>query len=267
MLKLWFWERHSAMRSSLKLWRGAKAPRIPDGLRLYAIGDVHGRADLLKRLFALIDADLARRPTEDALHVMLGDYIDRGPASRQVVDLVLARAAQHELVALKGNHDALLLQALDDPAKMGDWLMMQGVETLASYGLTSATVGGKRLSALAAALAAALPDAHRQFFADLKPSFSCGDFFFVHAGVRPGVELKRQKEDDMIWIRQDFLRHDGDFGKIIIHGHTPVRDVERRKNRIGIDTAAYATGKLTALVIEGSDLRIIDTANAALRAA
>lgn len=255
------------MRPALKLWHAKKAPRISDGIRIYAIGDVHGRADLLKQLFNLIDADLARRPVPHPMIVTLGDYIDRGPASRQVVDLVLAQAAQQELVALKGNHDAFLLQALEDPAKMGDWLLMHGVETLASYGLTSATVAGKKLSALADALAAALPETHLRFFCELKLSFVSGDFFFVHAGVRPGVPLDRQAEEDLIWIRHQFLRHQGDFGKVVVHGHTPVRHVERRANRIGIDTAAYATGKLTALVIEGSDLRIIDTATAALRAA
>jgi serine/threonine protein phosphatase 1 len=242
-------------------------PRLPENLRVYAIGDVHGRADLLQQLFGLIDADLVRRPVTRPLIVTLGDYVDRGPASRQVIDLILARAARQELVALKGNHDAYLLQALDDPTKMGDWLLMQGVETLASYGLTSATVAGKKFADLAEAFSAAIPDAHRAFFRELKLSFSCGDFFFVHAGVRPGVPLDCQTEDDLIWIRQDFLRYRGDFGKVIVHGHTPLRDVERRVNRIGIDTAAYATGKLTALVIEGRDLRIIDTATAAMRAA
>jgi serine/threonine protein phosphatase 1 len=240
---------------------------LPEGLRIYAIGDVHGRADLLERLFGLIDADLARRPAPRALHVLLGDYIDRGPASRAVIDGILARAALCELVTLKGNHDAFLLQALDDPATMGDWLLMHGVETLTSYGLTSATVAGSRLSDLARAFAAALPPSHLDFFRGLRSSFFCGDFFFAHAGVRPGVDLARQSEKDLLWIRQEFLRHEGDFGKVVVHGHTPVHDVERRRNRIGIDTAAYASGKLTALVIEGSDLRVIDTATAALRAA
>ncbi|MEW6436825.1 MAG: metallophosphoesterase family protein [Pseudomonadota bacterium] len=242
-------------------------PRLPEGVRVYAIGDVHGRADLLSHLFALIDADLARRAPARVLHIMLGDYIDRGPASREVIDLILTRAARHDVVALKGNHDAFVPQALDDPSAMGDWLLMHGVETLASYGLTSANVAKSRLSDLAKAFAAVLPDSHLEFFRGLKPSFSCGDFFFAHAGVRPGIDLDRQSEEDLIWIRQDFLRHEGDFGKVIVHGHTPVRSVERRTNRIAIDTAAYATGRLTALVIEGRDLRVIDTAGAAARAA
>ena len=144
---------------------------------------------------------------------------------------------------------------------------MHGVETLASYGLTSANVAGNGLSDLARALAAALPQSHLDFFRGLRTSFACGDFFFAHAGVRPGVDFARQSDTDLIWIRQEFLRHEGDFGKFVVHGHTPVREVERRPNRIGIDTAAYATGKLTALVIEGSDLRLIDTATAAVRAA
>ncbi len=255
------------MRSGSKLRSHQRQPRLPEGLRIYAIGDVHGRADLLERLFGLIDADLVRRPTPRALHVMLGDYVDRGPASRAVIEAILARAKCRELVALKGNHDALLLQALDEPTSIGDWLLMHGVETLASYGLTSADGAGSKLSDLGRAFAAALPAEHLEFFRGLRPSFTCGDFFFAHAGVRPGVDLDRQSEKDLLWIRQDFLRHEGDFGKVIVHGHTPVRDVERHRNRIGIDTAAYATGKLTALVIEGNDLRLIDTATAALRAA
>ena len=118
------------MRSGSKLRSHQRQPRLPEGLRIYAIGDVHGRADLLGQLFGLIDADLARRPAERILHVMLGDYVDRGPASRAVIDAILARADRRELVALKGNHDALLLQALDEPTSIGDWLLMHGVETL-----------------------------------------------------------------------------------------------------------------------------------------
>ena len=242
-------------------------PQLAEGLRIYAIGDVHGRADLLEQLFALIDDDLKRRPPARAIHVMLGDYVDRGPASRAVIDLILARAERHEFVALKGNHDALLLQAIDDPTAMGDWLMMHGIETLASYGLTSANVAGSRLSDLGRAFGSALPESHRKFFRELKSSYTCGDFFFVHAGVRPGIDLSRQTEEDLIWIRQEFLRYGGDFGKIVVHGHSRVRDVEYYANRIAIDTAAYATGKLTALVIEGRSLRVIDTANVSVRAA
>ncbi len=253
--------------ASLKPKSHTRSPRLPEDLRVYAIGDVHGRADLLKSLFNSIDADLERHPVGRVQQVLLGDYIDRGPASREVIDLILARAAQHDVVALKGNHDAFVIQALHDPAAMGDWLLMHGVETLASYGLTSANVAHSRLSNLAQAFAAALPESHLEFFRGLKTSFCCGDFFFVHAGVRPGVDLENQVEDDLIWIRQEFLQHEGDFGKTIVHGHTPVRNVERHANRIAIDTAAYATGKLTALVIEGSELRVIDTAQVAVRAA
>jgi serine/threonine protein phosphatase 1 len=237
-------------------------PQLAEGLRIYAIGDVHGRADLLERLFALIDYDLQQRPPMRAIHVMLGDYVDRGPASREVIDLILMRAARHELVALKGNHDALLLQAIDDPTTTGDWLMMHGVETLASYGLTSANVAGSRLSDLGRAFAVALPESHEKFFRGLKSSYSHGDFFFVHAGVRPGIDLSLQAKDDLLWIRQEFLRYEGDFGKVIVHGHSPVRDVEFHPNRIAVDTAAYASGKLTALVIEDSGLGVIDTAKA-----
>ncbi len=243
-------------------FRKLKSPQYcaPEGVRIYAIGDIHGRSDLLSSLFQEIDNDLEKHPANRTLHVFLGDYIDRGPASKEVVSLILTRRGKHEVVALKGNHDIFPSLFLENPAIFDDWRVFGGVETLISYGLRPPLRAAKGdLQQLADDFAAVFPVAHADFFNALSPSFSCGDCFFVHAGVKPGTPLDQQKEEDLLWIRQEFLDHEGDFGKLVIHGHTPVNSVDDRGNRINIDTGAYATGCLTALVIEGSTVRILDT--------
>ena len=246
----------------LKFQGRRRVRRVPDGLRIYAIGDVHGRADLLKGVFAAIDVDLAVSPPAQALQVFLGDYIDRGPASREVVDLIIERSRAHQTVSLKGNHESYATRFLKDPTVLGEWRALGGLQTLMSYGLSpSVNADDDDTGALARRFAAVLPDSHAQFLSGLKPSFSCGDFFFVHAGVRPGVPLDRQREEDLLWIRDDFLLHEEDFGKLVIHGHTPVRDPDFRDNRINIDTGAYATGKLTCLIIEQAGLALLNTAS------
>jgi serine/threonine protein phosphatase 1 len=233
-------------------------------VRVYAIGDIHGRADLLALLFAAIDADIAARPVKRALHVLIGDYVDRGPSSREVVDLILKRRAFHELVALKGNHDIYPLKLIQRPETYDEWRALGGIETLMSYGLRpTLRMAGNESHELADLFRAALPPNHFDFFTQLKPSFSIGDFLFAHAGVRPGVPLDRQSEDDLLWIREEFLAYEANFGKVIVHGHTPVRKIECHPNRINIDTGAYATGRLSALVIEGSDLKMLQTGNKA----
>jgi serine/threonine protein phosphatase 1 len=223
-----------------------------DGVRVYAVGDVHGRADLLKQLFSGIDADLAAHPIQRVIHVFLGDYIDRGPASREVLDLLIERGRQYRSsVFLKGNHEAFLEMVLRQPEIFSDWRQVGGIATLLSYGIKpSFNPDPSERKALAKALAKALPQAHRHFLRRLRLSFSCGDFFFAHAGVRPGIPLAKQKEEDLLWIRDDFLRCEDDFGKIIVHGHSPVREAEFHSNRVNIDTGAYATGQLTCLRIE-----------------
>ncbi len=237
---------------------GKPAARVPEGIRIYAIGDVHGRADLLDRVFSSIDADLAANPANRPVHIFLGDYVDRGPASRDVLDLLISRERMHETIFLKGNHEVLFLQFLHDPAVLEDWRQYGGFDTLMSYGLTPPlNPSAEQLAALAAALETAMPADHRRFLNRLIVSFTCGDFFFVHAGVRPGVPLGQQRQDDLLWIRDDFLLHEGDFGKVIVHGHTPVLKPDIRSNRINIDTAAYATGQLTCLGLEGNKMWFI----------
>jgi serine/threonine protein phosphatase 1 len=225
--------------------------RVPDGIRIYAVGDLHGRVDLLDRLLTNIDDDLASFPVQRALHIFLGDYVDRGPGSRFVLDRLVARGQTHEVVFLKGNHELFLLDFLRNPEVLKHWRQYGGLDTLMSYGVVAPfNPSAEQLAALAAALYKAMPDAHLQFLDQLQTSFTCGDYFFVHAGVRPSVALAEQDEKDLLWIRDEFLQYPHGFGKIIVHGHTPVTQADIRPNRINIDTGAYATGLLTCLILE-----------------
>jgi serine/threonine protein phosphatase 1 len=224
---------------------------MPAGVRIYAIGDVHGRADLLRHVFAMIDEDLRARPTPRAIQVTLGDYIDRGPDSREVIDLLIARAKQHEMVHLKGNHETYVPAFLADPDMLQRWQTLGGLQTLLSYGIRPSInpSAGERI-ALARQFRALLPPAHVAFFDTLRLAFAFGDYLFVHAGIRPGIPLELQQEDDLIWIRNEFLQSNDDFGAVVVHGHTPMPEPEIRHNRINIDTGAYATGRLSCLLIE-----------------
>jgi serine/threonine protein phosphatase 1 len=242
----------------LKFWRSRKGtikPQLPEGVRLYAISDIHGCADLLAQLFAVIDADLARSRPRHAIHVFLGDYIDRGPQSRQTLDLLIERGKNHQAVFLKGNHETFLTETLIDPARFDEWRKYGGLQTLVSYGLTPSLNPDRAEQVnLMKQLKTALPDTHKRFLKRLSLTYTCGDFFFVHAGVRPGVRLSRQREADLLWIRDEFLESEKNFGKYIVHGHTPVSQPDIRPNRINIDTGAYATGNLTLLSIQGSSI-------------
>ena len=239
------------MRSTFLRRKEKPRPRVPEGVRIYAIGDIHGRADLLERKLNHIDADLASNPVRSGIQVFLGDYIDRGPASREVLDRLVARDRAGRSVFLKGNHENYLTGFLSNPSILEDWQRNGGLETLMSYGIMpSINANAATQAQLAADLDQALPESHRRFINNLKPSFTCGDFFFVHAGVRPGIPLTQQQEEDLLWIRQDFLLYEEDFSKIIVHGHTPVLQPDVRSNRINIDTGAFATGRLTCLMLE-----------------
>jgi len=241
------------MLGFLRSRRIVKQPRLPDGIRVYAFGDIHGRSDLLKKMFTVIDADMERNPASRSIEVFLGDYVDRGPDSAHTLDLLLDRSLYRETVFLKGNHEAFFLEVLRDPSKLEEWRQFGGLQTLMSYGIQpSINPDASEQTDLISALIEVMPADHLRFLESLRPTFVCGDFFFVHAGVRPGIPLKKQQEADLLWIRSEFLDCDEDFGKFIVHGHTPVREPEIRPNRINIDTGAYATGNLTLLTIEGS---------------
>jgi serine/threonine protein phosphatase 1 len=237
-----------------------RRPSLPDGLRIYAVGDIHGRLDLLDKLLLSIEKDIASRSTVRPIYVFLGDYIDRGPSSRETIDRLIEHGEKRESVFLKGNHELIAIKCLRDRSLFDQWLRLGGLETLASYGVsTDIRAVGKQTVQLQAAFHSALPQAHLRFFRDLQSSFACGDFFFAHAGVKPTIALSRQKEEDLLWIRDEFLTSIDDLGKIIVHGHTPVDRVGIRPNRINIDTGAFASGRLTCLVIDSKSLSVIDT--------
>jgi serine/threonine protein phosphatase 1 len=234
------------------------SPKTPDGVRIYAIGDVHGRADLLAQLFATIDIHNSRYPVAQSIEVLVGDYVDRGPQSREVLDLLSTRNRRRRLVCLKGNHETYISNFLQNPSMLSTWRQLGGFETLLSYGIRPPIhPDEKEKQEIATAFDRILPDDHRRFLTSLINSFACGDYFFVHAGVRPNVPLFQQNEEDLLSIREVFLRYNRAFGKIIIHGHTPVAEPDIRPNRINIDTGAYATGNLTCLVLHGEDMVFI----------
>lgn len=235
--------------------RAVQKPRLPAGIRIYAVSDIHGCADLLQQLFTVIDRDLATLGSMRAIHVFMGDYIDRGPNSSQVIDLLIERGRNHETVFLKGNHEAFLFDVLKDPPQLQNWKLYGGLQTLTSYGLRpSLNPDVAEQTELINQLARSIPPHHRRFFNSLRLRFVCGDFFFVHAGVRPRVPLAKQKEEDLLWIREEFLASEEHFGKYVVHGHTPVREPDIRFNRANIDTGAYATGNLTLLTIQGDSM-------------
>lgn len=233
-----------------------------DGRLVYAVGDIHGRHDLLDRLIQEILMDARATSSHDRpLLIFLGDYVDRGPQSRAVIDLVLHLQSDgfFEVAPLKGNHEDLLLQFLKDPAAGEQWLAFGGAATLASYGVTPPRPNAK-LEALKTAQAAfelALPRSHRDFLASLRSQLVVGDYAFVHAGVRPGVALEGQTEHDLLWIRNAFLEASGPFDKVVVHGHTPMDTAELLEHRIALDTGAYATGLLSAVRLHLNEQRLL----------
>jgi serine/threonine protein phosphatase 1 len=227
--------------------------RLPDGLRIYGIGDIHGCADLLAALLRQIDVDCTLYPSSRPIVVFIGDYIDRGPASKEVLDLLLGCERTKETVFLKGNHENFVHRFLSAPAVLDEWRFCGGLETLMSYGLKpSINPSVPEQRQLAKALAKSIPKTHLEFLDSLKLSFNCGDFLFVHAGIRPGVPIREQSEEDLLWIREEFLSCEQQFEKFVVHGHTPVAKPDIRSNRINIDTGAFATGRLTCMMIEGT---------------
>jgi len=237
-------------------------PTLPPGQILYAVGDIHGRADLLASLLRQIEADARGSSARQKTLVFVGDYVDRGPDSRGVVDLLLNVLPQgFDARFLKGNHEAMLLDFLADPERLGHWRLNGGVATMASYGVDTDELerSGAPPEAWRDAFAAALPEAHLGFFKGLELSLSAGDYLFVHAGVRPGLPLEAQTEADLIWIRAPFLDWTEPFGKMVVHGHTPGDAPVMRANRIGIDTGACFTNRLTALRLEGESRDFLQT--------
>jgi serine/threonine protein phosphatase 1 len=226
--------------------------------RIYAIGDIHGRLDLLDRAIAAIERDMKERGGA-ALTVTLGDYVDRGPASCGVLERLSVNPFPTPYVALKGNHETFLAGFMADPSLGPQWREYGGLETLDSYGVSIGRfMLGRNYDDAARALQEALPATHAGFLQSLKTSYSYGNYFLCHAGVRPGVPLDSQDEHDLLWIRNEFLASDVDFGKIVVHGHTPVEQPEVKANRINIDTGAFATGQLTCVALDSAGHRFLN---------
>ena len=229
-------------------------------VRLYAIGDIHGRLDLLDRMIELINLDI-KEHGGDSLVVTLGDYIDRGPDSRGVLDRLLSRPFSGRYVALQGNHETLLESFLKNPAQVGiHWWRLGGMDTLKSFGITiKPRMKARDFDRAAVELRETLSAKQTEFLGSLKTSLTVDRYFLCHAGVRPGIALDLQSDEDLLWIRDEFLDSQVDFGKIVIHGHTPMEEPEVLVNRINIDTGAFATGRLTCVVLEEGRHRFIST--------
>ena len=237
---------------------------VPAGQAVYAIGDVHGRLDLLEDLVAHIREDVAQHPSDSARSlIFLGDYVDRGPESRGVVDAVMSDLLPgFTTVRLMGNHEEAMLSFLDGESDGLDWLSFGGLETLLSYGvpLRSLPNSGEAVKALQAALIEAVPERHVAFFRNCLLHYSVGDYVFVHAGVRPGITLEKQTQTDLLWIRDDFLRVRSALpGRVVVHGHTICDLPQNRSQRINIDTGAFVSGRLTCLVLRGNERRFLST--------
>lgn len=225
--------------------------------RLYVIGDIHGRSDLLDRIVAAIARDVGAH-ADNSVTVTVGDYIDRGPDSRGVIERLRHNPFPTPYVALKGNHEDILDRFMRDPDVGSHWRELGGLQTLNSYGIAvDRMLLGRDYAQAAADFAAALPPAHANFLAGLKTSVSFDKYFVCHAGIRPGIPFEQQRDEDLMWIREEFLGSEMDFGKLVIHGHTPGEAPEVRPNRINVDTGAFATDRLTCAVLENGRHRFM----------
>lgn len=232
---------------------------------LYAIGDIHGRLDLLDRLLDAIAADPGRADGRNVRLVALGDYVDRGPDSMGVIDrLCDLQDDGSDVVCLRGNHEQMMRDFLKDPIGTACWLPNGGIETLKSYGIrapeTHNALAPHHLIALSAALRNALPERHRQFLNTLSDCHEAGDYFFAHAGINPDLSLNEQRPEDLMWIREPFLYSRALYTKVIVHGHTITRTVDLHPNRIGLDTGSFYSGILTGMAFDGGERRILQAA-------
>lgn len=241
--------------------RREQGPAGARGYRAYAVGDIHGRVDLLEHLLAKIHAELQRRPASKTLLVFIGDLIDRGPSSSQVLErLRCYRRDGVRPIFLLGNHEEVLLRILaGDSTVVESWLQFGGLQCLQSYGVPRARLRGKSPDEIVDVVRTVIPNEHLKFLDTFVDSCRFGDYLFVHAGIRPGLEVDQQSQSDLRWIRDPFLFDESDHGFIVVHGHTISDEVDERPNRIGIDTGAYRSGVLTALAIEGCERWLIDT--------
>lgn len=233
------------------------APRVPDGTRWYVVGDIHGRGDLFDALISAIEADDAAAPGAATTVVLLGDLIDRGPESAGVVAVARAWQIRRRVRLLAGNHEEMFLDSFSDTGVLRHFLTYGGRETLLSYHFDRKRLDALDPEAIQREMAALVPEADRAFLAGAEDWIEAGDYLLVHAGIAPDVPLEAQKRSDLLWIRGPFLSHREPFSHVVVHGHTIFEEVEDTGTRIGIDTGAYCNGRLTALVLEGSERRLL----------
>ena len=227
---------------------------MPPGERIYAIGDIHGRLDLLRQLLARIERDIADRAPARIRVVVLGDFIDRGPDSARIARIFAAQNSRAGFIVLKGNHEAALVDGLrGDRTALDHWIDHGGDATLRSFGASEAEIFPCDSRTLIETVRRIIPKPIVSWLGKLPVLHRVGPYLFVHAGIRPGVPLEKQGLSDLRWIRDEFLEDDRDHGVMIVHGHTICENVDEWPNRIGIDTGAYKSGKLTAIGLEGGD--------------
>jgi len=250
------------LQRTMEAWplKTGERPRVPVGVRVYAVGDIHGHLDLLQDLQRQMDEDQAAHPNRAHIEIYLGDYVDRGPASPGVLDALMERRRSRGAICLSGNHEELMLESYTSFERFSHWLRVGGLHTAVSY--------MPRLVPVAEDLEprylwhrwrGVVPEAHLGFLKGLGLFHTVGDYLFVHAGIRPSIPLERQRRKDLLWIRRDFLDHREPFDHVVVHGHTPVAEPEIRANRIGIDTGAFASRHLTCLVLDGTERYILST--------
>ncbi len=236
-------------------------PAMVPGLRVYAVGDIHGRLDLLDAILARIEADHAARPPAERHIIFLGDLVDRGPDSAGVVERIRQLGASDQHVhCLMGNHEEIFLRAIDgDDKALRLFCRIGGRETMLSYGVSGEEYERLDYNEVAERLKAVVPPEHQLFLSDLKEILVLGDYAFVHAGVRPGIPIAEQKLAETRWIRDPFLDHRAPLEKMVVHGHTVAEEAEFLPHRIGIDTGAYQSDRLTALMLEDQAREIFST--------
>ena len=235
---------------------------VPRGQRIYAFGDIHGRADLFAALIQAVEREDGSLPPAQTTVILLGDLVDRGPDSAGVIDTAMALRGQGRTVRyLMGNHEEVFLKACRerDTKTLRFFLKIGGDATLQSYPITRAEYIELDIEQLAERLETLVPEEHLAFLESFEDMIVLGDFAFVHAGIRPGVPLSEQRKSDLRWIRDEFVGQRGDLEKVIVYGHTIYDDIDERGSRIGIDTGAYASGKLTAIGLEGGERWYLQT--------
>ncbi|MXP25762.1 serine/threonine protein phosphatase [Altererythrobacter indicus] len=233
--------------------------QIPEGRRVYAVGDIHGRLDLFEALLKVIDADDAAHGKAQTTLILLGDLVDRGPDSAGMVHLARKLQSERDVRILGGNHEEMFLASFEDKDVLRPFLRHGGKQTLLSFGLDPIALRRADIAETQVLMEAGIPQEDRDFIASFEESIVIGDYLFVHAGILPNTPLADQKGEHLRWIREPFLSHPQEHEHVVVHGHTITQDAQDRGNRIGIDTGAFESGRLTALVLEGSSRRFLQT--------